>query len=136
MGTTLRVVLERPPGKRGGKKWRVTFPDGRHVDFGSDGMSDFTLHKDPHRMANFLLRHGGISSREYDATRTQSAEQVLRAMRRVHTSTRESWHDPHTPGFWSRWLLWSEPTLTAAKDLIRRRFQIRVTQRRDTSRKR
>ena len=43
------VVLSKSPIK--GKKYRVTFaPEGRHVDFGALGYSDYTIHKDPVRM--------------------------------------------------------------------------------------
>ena len=32
----------------------------------------------------------------------------------------------HTPGFWSRWLLWNKPTLAASIQDAQRRFSIRI----------
>ena len=105
------------------KKFRalVTRADGtvRAVDFGARGMSDYTRHGDPHRMASYVRRHGARV--DLDALRRRSPRQVHRAMGRVRHSDREAWADPTTPGYWSRWLLWSEPTLAAAARGIRRR---------------
>jgi hypothetical protein len=72
----------------GGKKFRVILPDGRKVDFGAKGYSDYTLHKDKARMKRYLVRH----------------------------QKRENWTKSGvaTAGFWSRWILWSEPNLRAA----------------------
>ena len=70
------------------KKLRVILPDGRKVDFGAKGYSDYTLHKDKERMKRYIIRH----------------------------QKRENWtrSGVATAGFWSRWVLWSEPNLRAA----------------------
>lgn len=70
------------------KKFRVILPDGRKVDFGAKGYSDYTLHKDKERMKRYIIRH----------------------------QKRENWTKSGvaTAGFWSRWVLWSEPNLRAA----------------------
>lgn len=70
------------------KKFRVILPDGRKVDFGAKGYSDYTIHKDKERMKRYLIRH----------------------------QKRENWTKSGvaTAGFWSRWILWSEPNLRAA----------------------
>ena len=77
-------------------------PDGTKVRFGRSGYSDYTIHKDPVRMQRYLARH----------------------------SARENWRDPKTAGFWSRWLLWSEPSLRAAATrtgkVIRQRVLLRI----------
>lgn len=85
MVTTVR--LRRSPIVT--KKWRAEFPNGRHVDFGLRGFSDYTIHKDRARMERYLVRH----------------------------RRRENWTPSgrYTAGFWSRWLLWSRPSLQAAK---------------------
>jgi Family of unknown function (DUF5754) len=88
-----RVVVRRSP--RPEKKWRATFyPEKnggvtRSVDFGLRGFSDYTIHKDHARMIRYLGRH----------------------------RRRENWTPSgrYTPGFWSRWLLWSKPSLRAAQ---------------------
>jgi hypothetical protein len=83
----------------GPKKYQVTFPGGAPtVKFGARGYSDYTVHKDPARMQRYLTRH----------------------------RSRENWSDPKTPGFWSRWLLWSVPTLSGAKSLIKKKFGLTV----------
>lgn len=71
------------------KKWRATFDTGRHVDFGRRGYSDYTIHKDHARMLRYLGRH----------------------------RTRENWtrSGMYTPGFWSRWFLWSKPSIEGAR---------------------
>jgi hypothetical protein len=101
----MKVILRRSPKPE--KKWRVLLPDGKTVDFGSRGMSDYTIHRDANRMKLYVRRHGGV-------------------MPRGERSTRERWNDPTTAGFWSRWLLWSKPTLSGAKALIRKKFGITV----------
>lgn len=70
------------------KKFRVFLPDGRKVDFGAKGYSDYTIHKDEARMKRYLVRH----------------------------QKRENWSKSGvaTAGFWSRWILWSEPSLRGA----------------------
>jgi hypothetical protein len=69
-------------------KFMAIFPDGKVVRFGRKGFSDYTLHKDPERMKRYLTRH----------------------------RSRENWtrSGAKTPGFWSRWLLWSSPSLSGA----------------------
>ena len=93
----MKVVLTKSPKKE--KKFRVVFANGRHVDFGQAGYSDYTIHKDRDRMKRYLVRHN-----------------------RGH----EQWgvRGVYTAGFWSRWLLWSKPSLTGAKELMRKRFDI------------
>ena len=86
------------------KKWRVIFSkDGKHVDFGQKGYSDYTIHKDPARMKRYLTRHSGMG---------------------------ETWTKKNgglgTAGFWSRWLLWSKPSLTEAKKFVSKKFSLRI----------
>ena len=64
------------------KKWRAVFDDGTHTDFGSAGMTDYTLSKDKLRRANYLSRH----------------------------RSRENWNDPKSAGALSRWILWGNST--------------------------
>jgi hypothetical protein len=70
-------------------KFTAQFPDGGPtVRFGRKGYSDFTIHKDKERMKRYLTRH----------------------------RKRENWTraGARTAGFWSRWILWSEPSFQAA----------------------
>eukprot|EP00962_Isochrysis_galbana_P017771 scaffold5118_cov118-Isochrysis_galbana.AAC.7 len=55
------------------------------------------MHKDPKRRAAYIARH------------------------RVN----ENWNDPHTAGFWSRWLLWGDHTsLTANARAISKKLRM------------
>jgi len=109
----MKLVLTKSPKPL--KKWRVSTPPGvvpkRHVDFGQRGASDYTMHKDAERMRRYVVRHGGKTSASV-------------------SSTKESWGSKAgvwTAGFWSRWLLWSRPSITAAKALIKSKFNITLS---------
>lgn len=92
-----KVQLKKSP--RIEKKWRVTFENGTHVDFGQKGYSDYTIHKDPQRMKRYVARHKHMG---------------------------ENWTNIKTAGFWSRWLLWSRPSLIQARKLIKQKFNIYI----------
>ena len=63
------------------------------IRFGAFGMSDYTIHKDDKRKNNYIARH----------------------------KVRENWADPSTAGFWSHWVLWNLPSISASlKDTINR----------------
>ena len=62
--------------------------------FGSAGMSDYTIHKDPERKERYLARH----------------------------KKNENWNDPTTAGSLSRWILWHKPTLKASIADYKRKF--------------
>lgn len=81
------------------KKFTAIFQDGSKIHFGGKGYSDYTIHKDPSRMRRYLARHGRMG---------------------------ETWSKKgiKTAGFWSRWLLWSKPSLEDAKKLISKKFGI------------
>jgi len=69
-------------------KLMAVFPNGRKVRFGLQGYSDYTIHKNAERMRRYLTRH----------------------------RKRENWgrSGRYSAGFWSRWILWSKPSLDAA----------------------
>lgn len=122
MGAAItHAYLRRSPKTT--KKWRVELPShGTHVDFGQRGASDFTLHKDPERMRRYLVRHAAIIPEEL----RDGPVSVPGLASRVTESRRESWDDPTTPGFWSRWLLWAYPSRKEAKAALRRQQGIEV----------
>jgi len=92
------MILQKSPNPN--KKFRVFLDDGRHVDFGAVGYSDFTKHKDPDRMRLYVIRH----------------------------QSREKWgkNGIDTAGFWSRWILWSKPDLKEAIRYTEKKFGIRI----------
>ncbi len=94
----IRVKLFR--SKRKGKKWVVQLLDQKkNVHFGARGYSDFTIHKDGKRRANYLARH----------------------------APREDWtiSGINTAGFWSRHLLWGKSTIESAKRTISINFNVK-----------
>lgn len=97
------IILTKSPKNE--KKYRVTFTEsGKHVDFGQKGYSDYTIHKDYQRMKRYLNRHSGMG---------------------------ENWSPSgkYSAGWWSRWLLWSKPSLQAAIESVSRRLQRRILKR-------
>ncbi len=84
----MREVVIVSRDRNGVHKFVATFPDGHKVHFGRQGYSDYTLHKDSERMKRYITRH----------------------------KKRENWgrSGAKTAGFWSRWLLWSRPSLQSA----------------------
>jgi hypothetical protein len=70
-----------------GKKMTAIFYNNKKeklktTHFGSENMSDFTLHKDEDRKKRYMARH----------------------------KKNENWKDPTTAGSLSRWILWNKPT--------------------------
>jgi len=75
----------------------VSNAKGEHkVRFGAKGYSDYTKHKDDARKQRYIIRH----------------------------RTRENWTKTGilTAGFWSRWVLWNQKTLSASIRDVERRF--------------
>jgi hypothetical protein len=92
------------PSKSQTKKWtaEIHYKNGsvKTVHFGAKGYSDYTIHKDPERKQRYIIRH----------------------------KTRENWGKSglNTAGFWSRWLLWGEPTITKSITAIKNKFGIKI----------
>ena len=98
----MKVRLVKSPKPE--KKWRVLFENPKgHVDFGQKGYSDYTIHKDSLRMKRYVKRHSHMGE---------------------HWGLRNG---VRTAGFWSRWLLWSKPSLKEAQKFIKQKFGIKMT---------
>jgi len=82
------------------KKYMVLV-DNKTIHFGAKGMSDFTQHKDTERKNRYIQRH----------------------------KKRENWKKSgiKTAGFWSRWLLWNKPSITASKQNISSKFNVKFS---------
>lgn len=87
------------------KKFMVTVKKdpqdrGKKVYFGATGYSDYPTHKDEHRMELYTIRH----------------------------QRKENWKKSGitTAGFWSKWLLWNKPTISASISDIRNRFGVKI----------
>mgnify|MGYP003655260330 CR=1 FL=1 len=82
------------------KKFMAIFYDGKKkiktTHFGSNGMSDYTIHKDKTRRQRYLDRH----------------------------RKRENWNAYMTAGSLSRWILWNLPTLKGSINDYKKRFKL------------
>lgn len=76
--------IKRSPKKD--KKFRASFSDGTHTDFGAKNYEDYTIHKDPKRKERYIARH----------------------------KSRENWKNLKSPGALSRYILWNKPSLRAS----------------------
>ena len=100
------MVVELTKQKSGPTKFTAVFLDDKTkkkvktVYFGQFGASDYTIHKDPARMKRYVIRH-------------QKREDWTRAGK-------------HTPGFWSKHLLWSKPSFTDALKLTQSKVGERI----------
>jgi hypothetical protein len=67
-----------------GKKYFVIY-NGKKINFGASGYSDFTKHKDPKRKARYRARHSKILNKE----------------------GKPAYKDKTSPAYWSWNLLWN-----------------------------
>ena len=121
----MRVKIIRSPDKK--KKFRAVLEDGRTVDFGASGYSDYTKHKNPSRMRSYVLRHGGRVPKRTIAEREPKKIQDM--MLDVTSSDKEDWKlsGIDGAGFWSRWYLWSFPTFEGVRKFMKKRFGVVIT---------
>lgn len=78
------------------KKWKIT--NGKTINFGQKGASDFTINKDPNRKKNYISRH----------------------------KKRENWNDLKSAGAWSKGLLWNKRTLNKSIKNMEQKFNINI----------
>lgn len=83
---------------RADKKMRAVFSDGVVVDFGAEGMSDFTMHKDEARRQRFLAR---FARRIADAKDNPQSAMTLAHL-----------------------ILWNKPTLEASIKDYKKKFRL------------
>ena len=119
----MRVKIIRSPNTT--KKFRAILEDGRTVDFGASGYSDYTKHKNPSRMRSYVLRHGGQIPKRTVAER--EPKKIHKLMEDVNRSDKEDWNMSGVggAGFWSRWYLWSQPTIPEVQRFMSKRFGIK-----------
>ena len=119
----MRVVITKSPDRK--KKFRATLENGRTVDFGASGYSDYTKHKNPLRMRSYVSRHGGKIPKNTMIQKIPAKVHTL--MLNVTRSSKENWNK--SGGFWSRWFLWSFPDIEGVKLFMLKRFDIIITTR-------
>ena len=89
----MNIIIK--PSRRKDKKYDAVIDGSKTVSFGSKGMSDYTIHKDPERKQRYINRH----------------------------KKAEDWNNPRSAGFWSRWATWEKPTLKEAVSNINKKFK-------------
>lgn len=93
------VSIKKSPNKT--KKYRASFNDGTHTDFGAKGYQNYggvgtERHMDEERKRRYIQRH----------------------------KARENWNNPKSPGALSRWVLWNKETLSASINDYKRKFNL------------
>ena len=123
----MRVKITKSPNSK--KKFRATLDDGRTVDFGASGYSDYTKHKNPSRMRSYILRHGGHVPRQ--TIEERDPKKIHKKMLNVTRSDKENWKISgiDSAGFWSRWYLWSFPYFGEVEKFMSKRFEIKIIRR-------
>ena len=81
--------------KNSDKTYDARIDGKKTISFGSAQHSDFTKHKDEERKQRYINRH----------------------------KKHETWTDPKTTGFYSRWITWNKPTLTESIRDTNNRFK-------------
>ena len=82
------------------KKYKVVVERGdekKTIHFGDSSLKDYTL---------------------YNALEREERKRLYMARHKV----RENWSDPMSAGFWSRWILWNKPTVSASLADAAKRF--------------
>ena len=80
----IRIVIS--PSQRSDKKFKAVIDNNKTIHFGSQGASDFTLHKSEERKQRYINRH----------------------------QENEDGADPKTAGFYAKNILWNKPTIQAS----------------------
>ena len=121
----MRVKIIKSPDRK--KKFRAVLEDGRTVDFGASGYSDYTKHKNPSRMRSYVLRHGGQVPKRTIAERDPT--RIHKMMLDVTSSDKEDWKRSGIDGagFWSRWYLWGHPSFEGVRKFMKKRFGVVIT---------
>jgi len=93
------MIIKLSKSNRKGKKFMVEV-DGKKIHFGASGYSDYTINKNDKKMKAYLARH----------------------------KPREKWGKSgiKTAGYWSRWILWSKPSITEAIKHIEKKHNINI----------
>ena len=120
------MVIKIKKSPKSDKKFRVIFEDGSHIDFGAKGYSDYTLHKNPMRMRSYVKRHGGKIKK--NIMNETDSQKVHKQMLNIKNSYKEDWSKKgiKTAGFWSRWYLWSYPSIDQARQFIEKKYRLKI----------
>lgn len=90
--------LEKATAK--GKRYKITSPEGKIIQFGSATGSTFVDGKDEKTKKAWIARHS--------------------------KGNPDAWNDKNSPLFYARHLLWNKPTLTESIKDVKERFGIHI----------
>ena len=91
----MEVIISKSTNKN--KKFMANI-NGKLINFGQAGASDYLQHNDDGRKQRYIKRH----------------------------EKREKWDDPMTAGYYSRWVLWNKKTIDESIADINKRFILNV----------
>ena len=93
------MIIYLKKSSRKDKKWMAVI-NNKTIHFGQDGASDFTINKDIQLKRLYINRH----------------------------KSNENWGKTgiKTAGFWSRWLLWNETTISKSIKSIEKKFNVKI----------
>ena len=96
----MKVIIKK--STKSEKKYMAIFTDDKGnkvktTHFGAAGFSHYPIHKNKARKQRYLNRH----------------------------RTRENWSNYMSAGALSRWILWNKPTLKAAKEEYKKKFNLK-----------
>ena len=91
----MNIILE---SNKPDKRFDAVIDGKKMVPFGSAGISDYTLHKEPERKERYISRH----------------------------KKNEDWTKAgiKTPGFYAKHVLWNKPTLKGSVDDLNRKLRM------------
>ena len=95
----VNIIIKKSTNKN--KKFMIIITsDNRKktLYIGSQGMSDYTIHKNDERKQRYIQRH----------------------------KKRENWNDIYSRGFYSRWILWNKKTIKSSIADTNKRFNLHI----------
>lgn len=97
----MNIILEKSDKPE--KRFKVIIDGKKTIHFGQKNpkFGTFIDHQDIQKRAAYIARH----------------------------KVNEDFNNIMTAGFWSRWLLWSAPTISSAINLIEKKFNVKITKR-------
>lgn len=69
------------------------------------------------------IHFGDASLKDYTTHGALERDERKRLYLARHGAT-ENWSDPETAGFWSRWILWNKPTVSASLRDVKMRYRL------------
>lgn len=92
----MNIIIK--PSNKPDKKYTAIIDNKKSINFGANGMSDYTLHKDTDRKNRYIQRH----------------------------KKNEDWNNIYTAGFWSKNILWNKKTLNESIKDTNKKYNVNI----------